>query len=75
MLKTAQGVYHDGIVELDDKPDDLVSGRVIVMFLENVKAETNAAERIANLRAWLPTLPDVPYIPLEALDRGQLSRP
>jgi hypothetical protein len=45
------------------------------MFLENVKAETNAAERIANLRAWLPTLPDVPYIPLEALDRGQLSRP
>lgn len=74
MLKTAQGIYHDGIVELSDKPDNIVSGRAVVTFLDN-KTEGNASvlvnapERIAALRAWLPTLPEVPLVPLEALDR------
>lgn len=69
---TAQGNYHDGIVELEDKPADIVSGRVVIMFLEGHQAKSNASEQIAKLRAWLTTLPDVPSIPLEALDRGQL---
>ncbi|TAL50059.1 MAG: hypothetical protein EPN89_05305 [Methylovulum sp.] len=80
MLITAQGIYHDGIVELSDKPDSIVSGRVVVTFLDNDKTEgvasvsVNALERIAALRAWLPTLPEVPLIPLEALDRGLLYK-
>jgi len=74
MLITAQGIYHDGIVELSDKPDNIVSGRVVVTFLDNktegnASVSVNASERIAALRAWLPTLPEVPLVPLEALDR------
>ncbi len=80
MLITAQGIYHDGIIELGDKPDNIVSGRVMVTFLDtnqtepSVSVPANAAERIAALRAWLPTLPEVPLIPLEALDREQLYK-
>ncbi len=80
MLITAQGIYHDGIVELGNKPDNIVCGRVVVMFLDNDKTASsegvsaNAAERIAALRAWLPTLPEVPLVPLEALDRELLYK-
>lgn len=47
----------------------------MVTFLDNDKTagvasvSVNAPERIAALRAWLPTLPEVPLVPLEALDR------
>jgi len=80
MVTTAQGIYHDGIVELDEKPDNILRGRVVVMFLENTQTEAessdpaSAAERIAVLRAWLPTLPPVPSVPLETLDREQLYK-
>lgn len=80
MFVTAQGVYHDGIVELGDKPDNIVSGRVVVMFLDNDKTEvspnipTNTTEQIAALRTWLQTLPEVPLVPLAALDREQIYK-
>ena len=79
MLNATQGTYHDGIVELDEKPDNIISGRVVVTFLENnatkqANFSTNAEQQIANLREWLATLPDVAHVPLEALDREQLYR-
>lgn len=78
MLTTAQGIYHDGIVELDERPDDIVRGRVVVTFLESSpaspSASASAAERIAALRDWLPTLPPVPLVPLDTLDREQIYK-
>lgn len=80
MLTTAQGIYHDGIVELDERPDNIIRGRVVVLFLENSPVEgktidsTSAAERIAALRAWLSSLPPVPPVPLDTLDREQLYK-
>ena len=33
---------------------------------------TDSIERVHALRAWIDSLPTVPHIPLEALDRGEL---
>jgi len=33
---------------------------------------TDPAERVRALRAWIDSLPTVPHVPLEALDRGEL---
>jgi len=33
---------------------------------------TDSAERVRALRAWIDSLPTVPHVPLETLDRGEL---
>ena len=35
MLKTVEGLYRDGRVELTEKPADIAESRVIVTFLTN----------------------------------------
>ena len=45
MLKSVEGVYRDGKVELTETPSPDASGRVIVTFLSHVGAEVELAER------------------------------
>jgi hypothetical protein len=60
MLKSIEGVYRDGKVELLELPDDVVESRVIVTFLSPGSVdlrcrgidETQAAELRARLQAF-----------------------
>ena len=61
MLKSIEGIYSDGRVELSERPDDLEEARVIVTFLPNVKPrqlsdygidEAQAADLRARLRTF-----------------------
>ena len=46
MLKTVEGIYRDGAVELLEKPEDLREARVIVTFLP----EQDTATRVEQAR-------------------------
>ena len=37
MLKTVEGVYKDGKVELSETPDDVSQAKVIVTFLADIR--------------------------------------
>ena len=61
MLKSVEGIYSGGRVELSERPDDLEEARVIVTFLPNVKpqqlsdygiGEAQAADLRARLRTF-----------------------
>jgi len=61
MLKSIEGTYRGGRVELSERPDDLEEARVIVTFLPNVKPqqlsdygidEAQAADLRARLRTF-----------------------
>ncbi len=57
MLKSIEGVYRDGKVELLEVPDDVVESRVIVTFLSAGSADLRACgideKEAAELRARL----------------------
>lgn len=61
MLKSIEGIYSGGRVELSERPDDLEEARVIVTFLPNVRPqqlsdygidEAQAADLRARLRTF-----------------------
>lgn len=60
MLKSVEGIYRDGKVELLEKPRDVAESRVIVTFLSNhrvidLRARGIGEEQAAGLRARLKT--------------------
>ena len=59
MLKSVEGIYRDGKVELEEMPDDISESRVIVTFLpENgvdLRARGIDEKQAAELRARLQT--------------------
>lgn len=64
MLKTVEGIYRDGAVELLEKPQDLREARVIVTFLPEQDAATRAEQArrrmLARMNKGLP-LGGAPY--------------
>lgn len=42
MLKSVEGIYKDGKVELSELPSDVIQSRVIVTFLESETVEQNS---------------------------------
>ncbi len=60
MLKSVEGIYRDGKVELLEKPRDVAESRVIVTFLSNhrvidLRVRGIDEEQAAGLRARLKT--------------------
>ena len=63
MLKSIEGRYRDGKIELEETPDDVKDARVIVVFLPQPRRVDLAergidAEQAADLRARLRTFAD-----------------
>lgn len=75
MLKTVEGIYREGAVELLEKPEGLREARVIVTFLPEKAAEPSmeqARQRmLARMRAGIP-LGGPPYPGRDEIyDRGR----
>ncbi|MGF1601643.1 MAG: hypothetical protein ACFCU8_06425 [Thermosynechococcaceae cyanobacterium] len=45
MLKTIEGIYRDGVIQLAEVPSDIAEGRVIVTFLETSPARPDQIMR------------------------------
>ncbi|MGA9772539.1 MAG: hypothetical protein WBV94_26130 [Blastocatellia bacterium] len=59
MLKSVEGIYRDGKIELSELPDDIGEARVIVTFLPEGRVDLRARgideNQAAELRARLQT--------------------
>lgn len=42
MLKSVEGIYKDGKIELSELPSDVIQSRVILTFLESETVEQNS---------------------------------
>ncbi len=73
MLKSVEGIYRDGKVELLEMPDDIGESRVIVTFLPEGKVDLRARgideKQATELRARLQTFAEDWELPeMEAYD-------
>jgi hypothetical protein len=76
MLRTVEGMFRDGRVELQEIPENIEIARVIVTFLPEAPKAAPAgratADRVSAFEALVASLPEAPAPPLASFDRADL---